>query len=185
MLMLYLSMLDTDEEKSKFEKIYQRYEGRMYAAAYKILNNAEEAEDVVHDSFLSVIDNLDKIFENNCHKTWNYLVTIVKNKAIDQYKRNQKHGKVSFTEQTDSERRNLFKCEQGIDRSEISDILAELILELSEQYRAVIYMYYYQEFSFAEIAKDLNISENNARQIASRARKVLAEKLSERGITHE
>lgn len=50
MLMLYLSLIETPEDKSKFEKIYTNYEKKMYAVSYKI-KNVEDAEDIVHDMF--------------------------------------------------------------------------------------------------------------------------------------
>ena len=51
MLAIYLSMLETNEEKNQFEQLYIKYKQDMYAVAYGILKNKEDAEDAVHQSF--------------------------------------------------------------------------------------------------------------------------------------
>lgn len=157
----------------------------MYAVAYKILKNPEDAEDVVHDSFQALIENLDKIQEIHCHKTWNYIVTIVKNKAITRYNKKKKYttGELEeeYFQEESSEDSPVYEY---VEKQETAEIVAKLILELPEQYRYVIYLYYYNELPFAEVAKTLEITESNARQIANRARKLLEKRLRERGITH-
>lgn len=53
-----------------------------------------------------------------------------------------------------------------------------MILELPDKYRQVLYLYYYNEMSYAQIADQLDMTEVNARQVARRARKILEERLS-------
>ncbi len=186
MLMLYLSMIDTQEEKTKFERIYERYEQKMYATAYKILNNSEDAEDIVHSSFLTIIENLDKIQEISCHKTWNYIVTIVKNKSINLYNQKKRQGNVD--PQNENYFANIFpekiSAEDKFEKREFERTMAQLILELPEKYRYVLYLYYYQEMSYAEVAKELEITEVNARQISKRGKLILEERLRERGFAN-
>ena len=63
-----------------------------YAVAYRILNNASDAEDAVHDAFIKIAENMKKISDPVCPKTQSYVVTIVENKAIDLYRRKQRVG---------------------------------------------------------------------------------------------
>ena len=51
MLVYYLQMLDTPEEKVRFEQIYLKYRGLMYHVAEDILHNRQDAEDAVHNAF--------------------------------------------------------------------------------------------------------------------------------------
>lgn len=76
MLMLYLSMLETDEDKQNFERLYIRYAQDMYAVAYNILKNKEDAEDAVHQSFLKIAENFRKISQIPCHEIKPYIVII-------------------------------------------------------------------------------------------------------------
>lgn len=66
MLAIYLSMLETNEEKNQFEQLYIKYKQDMYAVAYGILKNKEDAEDAVHQSFLKIADNFSKVSQIPC-----------------------------------------------------------------------------------------------------------------------
>mgnify|MGYP005869451159 FL=1 len=57
-MFVYLMMMDSQEDQSKFEKIYLTYKGLMYHVAYKILNNEHDAEDVVHSAFVKIAENI-------------------------------------------------------------------------------------------------------------------------------
>ena len=50
-MLIYLQMIDTPEERSKFEQIYLEYKGLMFHVAYDILHNEQDAEDAVHQGF--------------------------------------------------------------------------------------------------------------------------------------
>lgn len=63
MLVYYLQMLDTPEEKVKFEQIYLKYRGLMYQVADGILHNRQDAEDAVHNAFLRIIKKFSR-FQN-------------------------------------------------------------------------------------------------------------------------
>lgn len=68
-MFLYLAMIDSDADKSKFEILYSEYKNLMYYTANRILRNSRDTEDVVHQAFLKVIEILDTISSPRCHKT--------------------------------------------------------------------------------------------------------------------
>ena len=82
-VLIYLSMIESEDDKSKFEIIYERYRGLMFYTAMRILNHEQDAEDAVHQAFVSIIENLDKISEPECPKTRAYVVIITERKALD------------------------------------------------------------------------------------------------------
>lgn len=47
MMIVYLSMIETPEDRSKFERLYMEYRDLMYHVAFKILQNEQDAEDTV------------------------------------------------------------------------------------------------------------------------------------------
>ena len=185
MLQVYLNLLDTQEDKEKFEQLYALYKDKMYKVAYQILHNRHDAEDAVHDSVIAIIDNLEKIKKINCHETWSYIVTIVKNRAFNIY---QRKGKRSEREAREQDYRN-YPCEQQESPEDaylykdVTTILQELILELPYPKRQILYLHYYMDMTFVEIAKIMELSEENVRQIAARSRQKLEKQLRERGIT--
>ena len=87
-MLIYLSLLDSEEEISKFELIYSTYKKQMYYTANNILKDSHLAEDAVHNAFLRIINNLEKIEDINSHKTKGLIVIIVKNVSIDIYRKN-------------------------------------------------------------------------------------------------
>lgn len=185
MLQVYLNLLDTQEDKEKFEQLYALYKDKMYKVAYQILHNRHDAEDAVHDSVIAIIDNLEKIKKINCHETWSYIVTIVKSRAFNIY---QRKGKRSEREAREQDYRN-YPCEQQESPEDaylykdVTTILQKLILELPYPKRQILYLHYYMDMTFVEIAKIVELCEENVRQIAARSRQKLEKQLRERGIT--
>ena len=89
-MLIYLMSLDTEKERIKFVKIYDTYRNRMHYTANMILKDELNAEDMVHDTFLTLTDYLDRINEEDPVGTWNYIVTILKNKCYNFIKKNKK-----------------------------------------------------------------------------------------------
>ena len=83
MLAYYLQAIESGEDKSKFERIYYRYRKLMFHVAMKILHNDADAEDAVHQAFVSALENLNKIGVPELPETRCYVVTITERKAID------------------------------------------------------------------------------------------------------
>ena len=71
----------------------------MYYTANRILRNSRDAEDVVHQAFLKVIEILDTISSPRCHKTRALLVTITEHKAIDLYREKQRRNVLPLAEE--------------------------------------------------------------------------------------
>lgn len=179
-MLLFLQMLETPEEKLKFEELYMKYRGSMYAVAWKILKNERDAEDIVHDSFRAIIENFEKINDISCHKTWNYIVTIVKNKSFTLYREKEKKGTSVYEEWQEME--GFVGVEEEVIRKDVAEILAELIQDLPYPYKEAIYLQYYNKESSETIAKFLDKSPENVRKISQRAKRMLKRELEKRGI---
>lgn len=167
-MLIYLQMIETDEEKSKFEQIYTTYRGLMFHVAMKLLHSPEDAEDAVSQAFIKVVEHISKISEPVCPKTKQFVVTIVENKAIDMLRAQNKHHTVPLDE-----------VEYGlcslIDSIDVSGELAQCILKLPAQQRQVIWLKYHHGYNLHEVAKLLNISLAWAQKIDQRAKKKLNE----------
>lgn len=162
-MFVYLQMIETPEERSKFESIYLLYRDTMYAVAYRILDNPQDAEDAVHHAFMKVIENISKISEIDCPKTKGYIVTIVENRAIDVYRRKKAHPTVPYDEKTVG----TTVAYDG------SDALAGCILKLSPRQRNLLILRYHHGYELKEVAKMLGITYSNALTIEKRAKKKL------------
>ncbi len=171
-MIVYLQMIDTPEEKHKFEVIYEAYRGLMFYIANRILHNELDAEDAVHTAFVAIAENLQKIDEPLCPKTKGYIVTIVESKAIDLYRRKQRHPQLSL----DEEYTGPAVAYDG------PYAITKCLSRLPAQYKHILLLKYHYGYDNHEIAKMLNISEANAIKRIQRAKQKLEILCKEEGV---
>ena len=68
MLAIFLQIVDTPEEQTKFEKLYHRYKNLLFYVAYNALEDYEDAEDAVNETFFRVAKNFSKSVRLNVTK---------------------------------------------------------------------------------------------------------------------
>ena len=85
-MIIYLQTIADPGDKSKFEYVYLTYRAFMFYIANGILHNAQDAEDAVHNAFLSIAKNIEKIGDPASLKTKGYISIITERKAIDLYR---------------------------------------------------------------------------------------------------
>ena len=167
-MLIYLSLLDSEEEISKFELIYSTYKKQMYYTANNILKDSHLAEDAVHNAFLSIINNLEKIEDINSHKTKGLIVIIVKNVSIDIYRKNKKErDNTIFIDDLDD-----INGYDEINKNDIGD-LEIAISKLPENYKQVFLLKFSHELTDNEISEILDIKPDNVRKRISRGREKL------------
>lgn len=171
-MLVYLQMIETPEDKAKFEVLYLEYRGLLYHIADQILHNKQDAEDAVHNAFVTIAENMQKVDAPVCPKTKSYIVTIIESRAIDMYRRKQRHSEVSFEEAT-----------AGMQvEYEGPNELAKCIAKLPARYRHVLALKHQHGFTNREVAKILSISEANVIKLDQRAKARLRELCVEEGI---
>lgn len=171
-MIIYLQMIESQEDKTKFEILYSEYKEWMGVIAFGILHNTHDAEDAIHNAFVKIAENIKKIDDPLSQKTRAYIVTIIETKAIDIYRKKQRHPEVPISE-----------GDIGIqfDYSNCGD-LARCISQLPPQHRAVLSLKYRHGYNNHEIAKLLKISEFNAIKIDQRAKAKLKELCIKEGL---
>lgn len=92
-----LNPLETEEGKDFFGAIYKEYNASMMYVANSILNNPSDAEEVVHDAFLTIISHLDKLMDYEVPKLNLYTRLLVKAKA-DKLNQKKNGGKSMLSE---------------------------------------------------------------------------------------
>ncbi len=175
-MLMYLSILDSQDEKDKFTEIYEQYQHFCWYVANQMLNDAHLAEDAVQEAFLALTRHLDKIDEAESTGTRKFLMTIVKSKAIDilRKQKGELYQEEFFYDIPDSEPDAL---SQYITREHYNDIVA-CILELEEEYRVIFEYKYVHGLSEREIGDILGISSKNVGVRYYRARKKLQKMLT-------
>lgn len=172
-MLIYLQMIESDEDKSKFEAIYEEYRGLMFYVAYERMKHIQDAEDAVHHAFVKIAENIKNI-EPVSPKTKQLVVTIVDNRVTDVFRVRGRNPVVTYDDEVGS---NFVAEIEG------EDLLTQCILKLPEHQRTVILLKYKHGYSLREISKILNISLPWAQKIDQRAKKKLAELYREGGGT--
>lgn len=158
-------------EHEKLERLYQLYEQKMFRVAYSILNQTEQAEDAVSEVFLKLMYRMDRIREAESEETQWYLLRMIKNEAIDQYRKNQKENRYREAAGSKTERSGD-PLEDWAAREDFRQEFSDGFQKLSSKYQEVLWLRFVKERSVAETAEILGISETLVRKRVERARKI-------------
>jgi len=151
------------------EEVYNEYANMIFQVSFSYLKKTADAEDIVSDVFVKLIKSGAK-FQNEEHeKAW------LLRTAINLCKNNLKHWRRKCADIDEYENiqadENPFSLQTG-------DTLKS-VMELPERYKEVIYLYYYEGYSTAEIAKILKKPHSSVRVHLHEARKILKGVLEE------
>ena len=153
--------------KLPVQEIVSKYKNNIYAAAFSICANAGDAEDVVQDTLLQYYMTHTN-FDNEEHiRAW--LLRVAINKALNIQRSFWHRHKVPLEDYMET---------LSFETPESRDLFAE-VMKLPEKYRAVVHLFYYEDYSIREISQILKTSESNVKVRLSRARAMLKESLKE------
>lgn len=171
-MMVYLMMIDSPEDQSKFEKLYIEYRESMYQAAFSLLHNEYDAEDAVHQAFVKIAEIIDIVDGTLCARTKSFVILITERKAIDMLRYIQRHPTVSLDE-----------IEIGITiEYDGPNALTRCMAQLPANYRQVLLLKHAHGFTSSETARILGLSEANVIKIDQRAKKKLLSLCQEEGL---
>ena len=153
--------------RQSVQELFEKYQNNLYAAAFNICKNTEDAKDIVQETFIQYY-SLRKEFDNEQHiRAWLIRVAINKAKNINRsFWRKNKKPLEDYMESL------TFETPE-------SEELFETVMALPEKFRIVIHLFYYEDYAIREIADILKISESNVKVRLSRGRSLLKEKLQE------
>lgn len=155
--------------------VVEKYQRPLFNAAYRILGNREDAADATQASFLKAFEHLDSYDPKYKFFSWIYRIAV--NESINQLKRNRKHQPLA--ESTVAAGQGPYSsAEDGDLRHWIQDGL----MALSEDYRTVIVLRHYSDFSYREISDILKIPEKTVKSRLYSARQSMKERLLANGI---
>lgn len=174
MLIFYISLIDSDESKDKFESLYLKYKKHMKHIAMKILGEEHLAEDAVHNAFVKIISNLEKFNKIDCQETRNLIVIIIRSVSIDMYRKRKREFENTDILQND------ISVETDFSMIEVADILNEIDV-LPDIHKDILLLKVEYGYKDREIAKLLGIKVDTVSKRLERARKQLKKQLNEGG----
>jgi len=172
MLIYYLQMIESDEDGTKFELLYETYKPLMMYIARKILMNDDDACDAVHDAFLAIARNIKKIRMAESNETKALVAMITERKAIDIYRKRQKK----------QENETSDECLSFVHSTTDTYNEGSVLDKLPIHYREVLILKYKYGYSNSEVAEILDSTTEAVHKMSYRAKKQLQEILEGEGV---
>ncbi|MDR2569415.1 MAG: sigma-70 family RNA polymerase sigma factor [Oscillospiraceae bacterium] len=180
MILLYISTLDTDDERIKMTQIYERYKSLMLMYARKILKNEEQAENAVHEAFLSIIKHKEKYLSNSCPDLGVPIVIITRNKCFDMLKR-ANYNEENIDEHEHYLEADIVSMDNKLIQNDEYELLRKHLTVLDDLSISILEMRYVLGMSHKEISKVTNLSLDNINKRITRAKSKVRKSYEDRG----
>lgn len=160
-------------DSAAFDLLVQRYLRRAFSVAYRLLGQREDAEDLVQETFLAVLEKIDTFQSGRSFGPWFYRILI--NRGLNARKaRSLRHTEDLPPDVPTSARSPLRETEQA----ELREYLAGALDELPERQRIIVRLFELEGFTSMEIAEILELSDGTVRWHLHQARQKLREALA-------
>jgi RNA polymerase sigma-70 factor (ECF subfamily) len=152
------------------EKLYRKLAPKMFGVCLRYAKDKTEAEDNLHDGFVTVFSKLRDFRHEGSFEGW--VRRIMVNVSLNRYRQKQHLVLIDEVRHLDAQ----ISEEEVLGNLPVED-LVKIIQELPPRYRMVFNMYAIEGYTHAEISRQLEISEGASRSDLSRAREILRTKL--------
>jgi len=169
-------------DKASLEILVKRHLKSVYSFVYRFVGNAADADDVTQEVFVKMWKNLKKFDKKKVFKTW--IFSIARNTAIDLLRKRKTLPLSAFDDEdggnaiADNLTDPAPLPDEVVEHVDTARLIKAAMEKLSENYRVVIFLRYYSDFTFRKIAELTGVSVNTAKSRHARALVVLKEKLA-------
>jgi RNA polymerase sigma-70 factor (ECF subfamily) len=175
--------LALDGDENAYARLMLRYKDSIYFMLLKMVKNKNDAEDLTLEAFGKAFANLHLYSSDYAFSTW--LFRIATNNCID-FLRKQKGIHFSIDQTVESEQENGFSLkstnpdpEEKMILKQRGSILQGFIKKLKQNYQELIELRYFKEYSYEEIAKELDLPIGTVKVQLFRARNMLYNLMAE------
>jgi len=177
--------------RDAFAVLVERYQGRAFRLAQRVLRNEESARDAVQDAFLKAYSALSRFQGRSSFYTWLY--RLVMNQCLDMKRRDRSDRQVGWEEDGSGEGSAdslpppevdgvRFAPAASMMRKQLRERIAEAIERLPEGPRETLILREVEGLSYAEIAESQNVPKGTVMSRLHYARKQLQTYLIEMGV---
>jgi RNA polymerase sigma-70 factor (ECF subfamily) len=170
-----------DGDSAAFGELVRRYQDRLYNTVYRLVDNAEDALDVVQDAFLNAYQSLDSFKGDALFFTWLYRIAV--NTAISHKRKRRVLVRIAdrngdpLIEPHDPS--NLARPDHAMEQAEEEQKVHRALARLSLEHRAVLVMKELEGQKYEEMADALGVPIGTIRSRLHRARLELRELLEQ------
>ncbi|WP_348739346.1 RNA polymerase sigma factor [Tenacibaculum sp. 190524A02b] len=159
-------------DANAYAYLVDNYKVLVFTLAVKMLKSREEAEEVSQDTFIKAYKYLANFKGDSKFSTWLYKIAY-RNCLDALKKRKEKYNTDTIDEVTLHKIKATDSVLEGIERKERAVIINECLLQLPEEERSILWLFYFKELSLKEIMEVTELSEANVKVKLHRARKRL------------
>lgn len=176
-----LVVLALDGEQGAYAELMERYRESIYYMLLKMVNNTDDADDLTIEAFGKAFNRLEQYHPSYAFSTW--MFKIASNNCIDFIRKEKKKKKLSIdtgminedgenvTYDIDSGDRDP---EEELIRDQKMEQMREVVMKLKPRYRELVILRYFKEYSYDEIAEELDLPLGTVKAQLFRAREFLA-----------
>ena len=167
------------ENDSDFRKIYNAVMQLLFRISFRVVNEEEVAEDLVHDSLIKMREKKLVFPSMDDAKYW--LIRVVKNASLNYAKRKTRERK-AYERALREDTRKAESGETELLKAETIAKTKAALNKLPEKLRMVLILREYAELNYKEIGRVLGITEGNVKVRVFRAREQLAKLIGENDV---
>jgi len=172
-----------DGDIKAFEKLFLRYQSKVYNLCLRMVGSREDAKELTQDSFVKAYVSIKGLNENDAFKGW--LMRIAVNTIRDKIKLSRENKGVSNEAKSvfdkDEEKFEIpdssWNGEKEVLNKELKQLTQRAISSLPDIHREVILLHHIEALRVEEIAKILRVSQGTVKSRLARGREVLVKKL--------
>jgi RNA polymerase sigma factor (SigM family) len=165
------------KRKAQLEDIYRQYAEGLYYYLLRLSGSSSIAEELVQETFYRATISL-SFYKNEEVRGW--LFRVARNAYLDEWRKRQRWKWVPFFEKEQIQSPYGLPEEEAVSK-ENTEELSDLLNLLPENYRTILYLREFAEFTYEELQETLEMSEAQVKVTLHRARKRL-EQLGKKGM---
>lgn len=178
-------------DEKAYTELFKKYKDSVYFMILKMVNNKTDAEDLMFEAFEKAFANMSYYSPQYAFSTW--LFKIASNNTIDFIRKNKaKLVSLDKDEMNSTDKGIIYSMpanvltpvEEAI-RAQRADFMREKVAMLKGRYRKLIELRYFEEYSYEEIANELNIPLGTVKAQLFRSRELLLNILQKTEIAQE
>ncbi|MCB0395320.1 MAG: sigma-70 family RNA polymerase sigma factor [Flavobacteriales bacterium] len=168
-----------DKNQQAYAKLMDRYRDSIYFMLLKMVNNKDDADDLTIEAFGKAFKNLHQYTPNYAFSTW--LFKIASNNCID-FIRKKKKNLLSIDRRYENDeggemsidlKSEFLDPEEKLMKKQKIKVMREVVEKLKPRYRTLVELRYFKEYSYEEIADQLDIPLGTVKAQLFRAREFL------------
>ncbi len=172
-----LVMLAVNGDQKAYAELMDRYRDAIYFMLLKMVNNPIDAEDLTIEAFGKAFKNIGQYTPNYAFSTW--LFKIATNNCIDHIRK--KRGNLISIDQNEDETENAPLSiqssapdpEEDLIKKQKVILMRDVVTQLKPRYRHLIELRYFKEYSYEEIATEMDLPLGTVKAQLFRARELL------------